>query len=98
FFFSSRRRHTRFKCDWSSDVCSSDLHTVGTHTWSHAALTNKKLTEDQRKEEIELGISAVKWALGGNSPAPFFRFPALQHPPEMRSEERRVGRERISMR
>src|SRR4029077_16992596 len=23
--FSSRRRHTRFKCDWSSDVCSSDL-------------------------------------------------------------------------
>src|SRR5260370_5863014 len=24
-FFSSRRRHTRFKCDWSSDVCSSDL-------------------------------------------------------------------------
>src|SRR5260370_19833307 len=26
FFFSSRRRHTRFKCDWSSDVCSSDLN------------------------------------------------------------------------
>src|SRR5882762_5298657 len=25
FFFSRRRRHTRFKCDWSSDVCSSDL-------------------------------------------------------------------------
>src|SRR4029434_11340797 len=25
FCFSSRRRHTRFKCDWSSDVCSSDL-------------------------------------------------------------------------
>src|SRR6476661_4460031 len=25
FVFSSRRRHTRFKCDWSSDVCSSDL-------------------------------------------------------------------------
>src|SRR2546430_16347805 len=29
FFFSSRRRHTRFDCDWSSDVCSSDLD--GTH-------------------------------------------------------------------
>ncbi len=57
-------------------------HTVGTHTWSHATLTNKKLTDDQRKEEIEKGISAVKWALG-TSPAPFFRFPALQHPPEM---------------
>src|SRR2546430_11442926 len=29
FFFSSRRRHTRFDCDWSSDVCSSDLY--GSH-------------------------------------------------------------------
>src|SRR2546430_17557922 len=28
FFFSSRRRHTRFDCDWSSDVCSSDLAVV----------------------------------------------------------------------
>jgi peptidoglycan/xylan/chitin deacetylase (PgdA/CDA1 family) len=58
-------------------------HTIGSHTWSHATLTNKKLTEDQRKEEIEKGFSAVKWALGGVSPSPFFRFPALQHPPEM---------------
>src|SRR2546430_5015496 len=30
FFFSSRRRHTRFDCDWSSDVCSSDLL-----SWDH---------------------------------------------------------------
>src|SRR5260370_16370842 len=30
FFFSSRRRHTRFKCDWSSDVCSSDLRNQNT--------------------------------------------------------------------
>src|SRR3989475_2579400 len=30
FFFSSRRRHTRFDCDWSSDVCSSDLDYVAT--------------------------------------------------------------------
>src|SRR5256886_13225376 len=29
FFFSSRRRHTRFDCDWSSDVCSSDLAVAG---------------------------------------------------------------------
>src|SRR5256886_11255685 len=28
FFFSSRRRHTRFDCDWSSDVCSSDLNVL----------------------------------------------------------------------
>src|SRR3990167_10896700 len=31
-FFSSRRRHTRFDCDWSSDVCSSDLLGHGGHT------------------------------------------------------------------
>src|SRR5690606_40478998 len=30
FFFSSRRRHTRFSRDWSSDVCSSDLRCTGT--------------------------------------------------------------------
>src|SRR5688572_33376436 len=30
FFFSSRRRHTRFDCDWSSDVCSSDLAALPT--------------------------------------------------------------------
>src|SRR6267142_4998346 len=29
FFFSSRRRHTRLTCDWSSDVCSSDLREQG---------------------------------------------------------------------
>jgi peptidoglycan/xylan/chitin deacetylase (PgdA/CDA1 family) len=67
-------------------------HTVGSHTWSHANLNNKKMTEDQRKEEIEKGFSAVKWALG-NAPAPFFRFPALQHPPEMVTYlgERNIG-------
>jgi peptidoglycan/xylan/chitin deacetylase (PgdA/CDA1 family) len=57
-------------------------HTVGAHTWSHANLNNKKLTDAQRKDEIEKGFSAVKWALEA-SPSPFFRFPALQHPPEM---------------
>src|SRR6266567_2877102 len=34
FFFSSRRRHTRFDCDWSSDVCSSDL--IGGATGSYS--------------------------------------------------------------
>ena len=58
-------------------------HTIGSHTWSHANLGSKKLTEQQKKDEIEKGFSAIKWALGGASPAPFFRFPALQHPPEM---------------
>jgi len=68
-------------------------HSIGSHTWSHAALVNKKLTEQQRKDEIEKGFSAVKWALGGKAPAPFFRFPALQHPPEMVTYlgERNIG-------
>src|SRR3989475_1636847 len=39
FFFSSRRRHTRFDCDWSSDVCSSDLFNdtlnAGKAGWIH---------------------------------------------------------------
>jgi peptidoglycan/xylan/chitin deacetylase (PgdA/CDA1 family) len=55
-------------------------HTVGTHTWSHANLNSKKMTEQQAKDEIEKGMSAVKLALG-TSPAPFFRFPELQHNP-----------------
>src|SRR5438309_11750811 len=37
FFFSSRRRHTRWNCDWSSDVCSSDLRnpTIVVSIFSH---------------------------------------------------------------
>src|SRR6267143_2786308 len=39
FFFSSRRRHTRWNCDWSSDVCSSDLGGMTTTEYrSHFAL------------------------------------------------------------
>jgi peptidoglycan/xylan/chitin deacetylase (PgdA/CDA1 family) len=53
-------------------------HTVGYHTWSHAHLDSKKLTDAQVKEEIEKGFSAIKLALGA-APAPFFRFPGLQH-------------------
>jgi peptidoglycan/xylan/chitin deacetylase (PgdA/CDA1 family) len=56
-------------------------HTIGSHTWSHADLSKK--TPEEGKEEIEKGISAVKWALEGAPLAPFFRFPALRHPPEM---------------
>src|SRR5688572_31065299 len=39
FFFSSRRRHTRFDCDWSSDVCSSDLSSRAFNSRSNASLT-----------------------------------------------------------
>jgi peptidoglycan/xylan/chitin deacetylase (PgdA/CDA1 family) len=55
-------------------------HTVGAHTWSHVNLNSKKMTEQQAKDEVEKGFSAVKFALGTN-PAPFFRFPQLQHNP-----------------
>ena len=75
-------KHATYYPEISKQVYAAG-HIIGTHTWSHADLTSKKLNEDQRKEEIEKGISAVKWALGGIAPAPFFRFPDLRHPPEM---------------
>jgi peptidoglycan/xylan/chitin deacetylase (PgdA/CDA1 family) len=56
-------------------------HTVGSHTWSHANLNGKKLSEQQVRDELEKGFSAVKLSLGA-PPAPFFRFPQLQHNPE----------------
>jgi peptidoglycan/xylan/chitin deacetylase (PgdA/CDA1 family) len=80
--FFSIGKHATYYPEILKQVAAAG-HTIGSHTWSHATLTNKKLTEQQRKDEIEKGFSAVKWALGGVSPAPFFRFPALQHPPEM---------------
>jgi peptidoglycan/xylan/chitin deacetylase (PgdA/CDA1 family) len=80
--FFSIGKHATYYPEILKQVAAAG-HTVGAHTWSHATLTNKKLTEQQRIEEIEKGFSAVKWALGGVSPSPFFRFPALQHPPEM---------------
>jgi peptidoglycan-N-acetylglucosamine deacetylase len=55
-------------------------HTIGAHTWSHANLNSKKMTEQLAKDEIEKGYSAVKFALG-TAPQPFFRFPELQHGP-----------------
>ena len=55
-------------------------HTIGSHTWSHADLS--KLPNDQAKDEIEKGVSAVRTVLG--QPAtPFFRFPALRQPQEI---------------
>jgi peptidoglycan/xylan/chitin deacetylase (PgdA/CDA1 family) len=56
-------------------------HTVGSHTWSHKDLS--KLSEQEGKDEIEKGIAAVSIALGNKPTGPFFRFPALRHPPEL---------------
>jgi peptidoglycan-N-acetylglucosamine deacetylase len=67
-------------------------HAVGSHTWCHQdlsktkghCLTNGKVQTVEYKpiDEIEKGISAVHWAVGGPT-APYFRFPALRQPPEL---------------
>jgi len=71
--------HTTYHPDILRQVLAAG-HTIGAHTWSHAHLASKKITEQQAKDEIEKGFSAVKIALG-TDPAPFFRFPALAHTP-----------------
>src|SRR5205085_6124428 len=65
FFFSSRRRHTRFDCDWSSDVCSSDLSRrpdrcaggTGGHIYPGVAIARefKRRDEATRSEERRVG-------------------------------------------
>jgi len=74
-------KHATYYPDVLKQVAAAG-HTVGTHTWSHANLNKKGMTEQQQKDEIEKCVSAVAWALG-SAPAPFFRFPELQHPPGM---------------
>src|SRR3712207_250436 len=52
FFFSSRRRHTRYWRDWSSDVCSSDLvFTIGPYMFRPSA---KLLLEPARNRKVRL--------------------------------------------
>jgi peptidoglycan/xylan/chitin deacetylase (PgdA/CDA1 family) len=82
--------HATYEPDLLKQVAAAG-HTVGSHTWCHQNLSKTKGTclingkrqvvEYNWKDEIEKGISAVSWALGGPI-APFFRFPALQQPPE----------------
>src|SRR2546430_3332503 len=83
FFFSSRRRHTRFDCDWSSDVCSSDLH-----PGVRAGRLDAGVMDALRREPIaELAIAVDQAILGaaGNPQQPKLAVG--------RSEERRVGKE-----
>ena len=56
-------------------------HTIGSHTWSHKNLESIK-DPAEAKAEIEKGISAVSMSAGVPI-APFFRFPALRHPPAL---------------
>ena len=77
-FFSIGKHAT-----WHPEVLKEVVakgHTVGTHTWSHVDLS--KLPVDKATAEMEMGISAVRRAIGDDV-SPFFRFPALKHPTEM---------------
>src|SRR2546430_8010575 len=85
-FFSSRRRHTRFDCDWSSDVCSSDLDAEA------AGDSDSPVDKDQ------LTVVAGEIVLPGDGPeavdfTPDSFQPLLQGGEVRRSEERRVGKE-----
>jgi peptidoglycan/xylan/chitin deacetylase (PgdA/CDA1 family) len=73
-------KHAGYRPDIMKQVAAAG-HTVGSHTWSHKDLS--KLTEQEGKDEIEKGIAAVSIALGNQPIGPFFRFPALRHPPEL---------------
>src|SRR2546430_8341127 len=53
FFFSSRRRHTRFDCDWSSDVCSSDLTTTPrSHASTPWSIASPATPHHRRREAL----------------------------------------------
>src|SRR5689334_25144596 len=78
FFFSSRRRHTRWNCDWSSDVCSSDLKL------SRKTACQPKVALSQPP--------AVGPTVGGWLSATFGWHAVFLL--NLRSEERRVGHER----
>src|SRR5688572_31818341 len=85
FFFSSRRRHTRFDCDWSSDVCSSDLLVVEEHTLLAEAFFMRK------PEENEGGTYRFLLERNARTYGVHFSVDALGD--VFRSEERRVGKE-----
>src|SRR5690606_40319316 len=93
FFFSSRRRHTRFSRDWSSDVCSSDLRICKERTGLDATFTALgsgffRVFEDDKLESFTnftlLVCEDVQGELHSDDElAEYF----------WRSEERRVGKE-----
>src|SRR2546430_2847740 len=82
FFFSSRRRHTRFDCDWSSDVCSSDLH-------YKLARARKERELQELLHPVSAVLVPIFFVLMGMKVD--LRFFAPGSP--VRSEERRVGKE-----
>src|SRR5690606_41032199 len=91
FFFSSRRRHTSFSRDWSSDVCSSDL-AVG----EAEAIRQVALAKKQAIQEITSAIGrpelATQFLVATDYLEKFGKFEARAGD-KVRSEERRVGKE-----
>src|SRR2546427_1567071 len=88
FFFSSRRRHTRFDCDWSSDVCSSDLSSV----WAYKQ--SLKIDPGDVKASLLVARGIVEGATYDTAQANKLKSDtAALHAFRNRSEERRVGKE-----
>src|SRR3712207_7520421 len=85
FFFSSRRRHTRYWRDWSSDVCSSDLEREGLA----AELLDGHEHMDDRAKRRAVIVDVGRFLQRGEGPLQ--ELLALQV--LARSEERRVGKE-----
>jgi peptidoglycan/xylan/chitin deacetylase (PgdA/CDA1 family) len=83
-------KHSGWHPDIMKQVAAAG-HSVGSHTWSHRDLS--KLSQQDGIAEIEKGVAGVSIALGNKPPAPFFRFPALRHPPELLKYvgERNIG-------
>src|SRR5690242_21305727 len=93
FFFSSRRRHTRLTCDWSSDVCSSDLRGPGRPGWDGGCAMSFLWIYDLPNWLLGVltvlvvtGLSAAGLVASRHSVRRVFG-------PPPRSEERRVGKE-----
>src|SRR5690606_40825006 len=91
FFFSSRRRHTRFSRDWSSDVCSSDL-AVGSGNDATGIAAAKRLVSPAHRGARNAG-GIVAAADGGGADCGRDARDASGIV-KTRSEERRVGNER----
>ena len=79
-------KHATWHPEITKQVIEAGM-TVGTHTWSHKDLARNPYAQDleQAEQEIEMGNSAVQMAAAGAKVAPFFRFPDLQHPPQLLS-------------
>src|SRR5690606_40624292 len=88
FFFSSRRRHTRFSRDWSSDVCSSDLPQNCQLLLAICSCTNSLLQSNACISGARLG-RPVQVQRAGTTLMHWLCCTRREH----RSEERRVGKE-----